>query len=43
MGNWYLYNGDREAARSVFERVTAVGHKAAFGTIAAEVDLAKLA
>ncbi|MCC6311459.1 MAG: tetratricopeptide repeat protein [Trueperaceae bacterium] len=43
VGTWYFYNGRKEEARQVFERIIAVGHRAAFGTIAAEVDLARLA
>lgn len=43
VGNWYLYNGHQEEARKVFERIIAVGARAAFGTIAAEVDLARMA
>ncbi len=40
LGNWYLYNGDEETARSVFADVVATGATAAFGYIAAEIDLA---
>ncbi|HET9026699.1 MAG TPA: tetratricopeptide repeat protein [Trueperaceae bacterium] len=42
VGNWYYYNGRHDEARAVFERILAVGHRAAFGTIAAEVDLARM-
>lgn len=42
VGNWYLYNGRIDEAKSVFKRILDVGHRAAFGTIAAEVDLARL-
>jgi dipeptidyl aminopeptidase/acylaminoacyl peptidase len=41
VGNWYLYNGDREKARQVFERVVAGEMWPAFGFIAAEAELAR--
>lgn len=40
VGNWYLYNGDAERARSVFERIVQGSNWAAFGFIAAEAELA---
>jgi tetratricopeptide (TPR) repeat protein len=43
VGNWYLYNGDPEKARGVFEKILAVGFWPAFGHIAAEVELQRLA
>jgi tetratricopeptide (TPR) repeat protein len=43
VGNWYLYNGDPEKARGVFEKIIAVGFWPAFGHIAAEVELQRLA
>jgi tetratricopeptide (TPR) repeat protein len=42
VGNWYLYTGQRERARSVFERVVAGPQWPAFGFIAAEAELARL-
>lgn len=42
VGNWYLYNGDAERAREIFERVVALGNWPAFGHIAAEVELARM-
>jgi len=43
VANWYLYNGDIERARDVLEKVVAVGYWPAFGHIAAEVELQRLA
>jgi tetratricopeptide (TPR) repeat protein len=40
VGNWYLVEGDPERARDVFQRVLATTNWAAFGYIAAEVELA---
>lgn len=42
VGNWYLYNGDKAKAREVFTIVTAGKQKAAFGYIAAEIDLKRM-
>lgn len=42
VGNWYLYNGETEKARNVFEKVVAGPQKAAFGYIAAEVELERM-
>lgn len=42
VGNWYLYSGDTDNARNVFERIIAAGSSDAFGYIAAEVELARL-
>ena len=39
VGNWYLVNGDRAKARSMFDRVLAGKATTAFGYIAAEVDV----
>ena len=39
VGNWYLVNGDRAKARSMFDRVLAGKATTAFGFIAAEVDV----
>ena len=41
VGNWYLYNGDRDRARAIFQRIVASGNWAAFGAIAAEAELAR--
>jgi hypothetical protein len=43
VGNWYLANGDREQAQAIFERVLQTRNWAAFGYIAAEVELATVA
>lgn len=40
IGNWHLYNGDREKARARFETLANEGAWNAFGFIAAESDLA---
>lgn len=42
VGNWYLCNGDRDKAVDVFRRVIEHGQPAAFGYMAAEVDLARM-
>jgi hypothetical protein len=39
VGNWYLYNGQREKALEIFRQILAGPNKAAFGYIAAEVEL----
>jgi len=39
VGNWYLYNGQTERAKEIFERVIKGKYWAAFGYIAAEADL----
>ena len=39
VGNWYLYNGEKDKARAVFEKMLKGGSWAAFGYIAAEADL----
>jgi dipeptidyl aminopeptidase/acylaminoacyl peptidase/tetratricopeptide (TPR) repeat protein len=41
VGNWYLYNGQREKAREVFERIVRGPGWPAFGFIAAEAELAR--
>jgi len=43
VANWYLYNGDLDQARGVLEKIVAVGYWPAFGHIAAEVELQRLA
>lgn len=42
VGNWYLVEGNRETAREIFERVVAGRQWAAFGYIAAEIDLKRM-
>lgn len=42
VGNWYLVEGDPERARDVFQRVLETTNWAAFGYIAAEVELANI-
>jgi tetratricopeptide (TPR) repeat protein len=41
VGNWYLFNGQSEKAIAVFRNVVAGKHWAAFGSIAAEVELTR--
>lgn len=40
IGNWFLYNGEREKARQRMQELTSAGTSYAFGLIAAESDLA---
>ncbi|HEX8412056.1 MAG TPA: tetratricopeptide repeat protein [Thermoanaerobaculia bacterium] len=42
IANWYLYNGQPERARPLFEKIVAEREWAAFGTIAAEAELLRL-
>jgi tetratricopeptide (TPR) repeat protein len=42
VGNWYLYTGRTDRAREVFRLVVAGPQWNAFGSIAAEVDLARM-
>lgn len=42
VGNWYLYNGQPDQARAVFEEVVAGSYWPAFGYIAAEADLRRM-
>lgn len=42
VGNWYYYNGNLKKAKEVFEKVLKSGYRAAFGYIAAEVDIKNL-
>jgi tetratricopeptide (TPR) repeat protein len=42
VGNWYLVEGNRERAREIFEKVVAGRQWAAFGYVAAEVDLKRM-
>ena len=39
LGNWYLYNGDKDRAMEIFRRITAGSQWASFGYIAAEAEL----
>jgi tetratricopeptide (TPR) repeat protein len=39
LGNWYLYNGDKEKAMDIFRRITAGNQWASFGYIASETEL----
>lgn len=41
LGNWHLYNGNRDEAEAVFQKVTAGPYWSAFGFIAAEVERAR--
>jgi len=41
IGNWYLYNGQRDKAEAVFEKIIAGRDWATFGHIAAEADVAR--
>lgn len=41
VGNWYLYNGEPERAREIFQRVIDGNYWAAFGYVAAEAELAR--
>ena len=42
VANWHFYNGRREQAVRLFQRIVAGGQWGAFGTIAAEAELARL-
>jgi tetratricopeptide (TPR) repeat protein len=43
IGNWYLYNGRRDDALKVFNRMVSEDQWTSFGYIAAEADLKRLA
>jgi tetratricopeptide (TPR) repeat protein len=43
LGNWHLYNGDAAKAKTLFVRLVEEGSWAAFGTIAAEAELFRMA
>ena len=43
VGNWYLYNGETERARAVFDQILQGRSRFAFGYIAAELDLREMA
>ena len=42
VGNWYLYNGQPERAKPVFQRITSGTQWSSFGYIAAESELSRL-
>jgi hypothetical protein len=43
LGNWYLYNGDEDRARAIFEKITETGAGwGGFGYIAAEAELSRM-
>jgi tetratricopeptide (TPR) repeat protein len=42
IGNWYLYNGQEEKARKVYDKIFGNKSWASFGYIAAEADYARL-
>lgn len=39
LGNWFLYNGEKEKAEQIFRRITAGNQWASFGFIAAEAEI----
>jgi len=39
LGNWFLYNGEKEKAAKIFRQITTGNQWASFGYIAAETDL----
>ncbi len=43
VGNWYLYNGETDRARAVFDQILQGRSRFAFGYIAAELDLREMA
>lgn len=42
IGNWYLYNSQREEAMAVFKRILSTDQWTSFGFIAAEADMRRL-
>ncbi|HVE71446.1 MAG TPA: tetratricopeptide repeat protein [Thermoanaerobaculia bacterium] len=42
VANWFLYNGERERAKTLFREIVSEKDWAAFGTIAAEAELHRL-
>ena len=42
LGNWFLYNGEKEKARQIFRRITAGNQWSSFGFIAAEAELIRI-
>mgnify|MGYP002524986986 FL=1 len=43
VGNWYLYNGETDRARAVFDQILQGRSRFAFGYVAAELDLREMA
>ncbi|QQS45427.1 MAG: tetratricopeptide repeat protein [Acidobacteriota bacterium] len=41
VGNWHLYNGDREKAETIFRKIVSGKYWPAFGFIAAEAELSR--
>lgn len=41
LGNWFLYNGEREKAEKIFRQITGGNQWASFGFIAAEAELSR--
>lgn len=41
LGNWYLYNGEKEKAFQIFRKITSGNQWSSFGFIAAEAELAR--
>lgn len=39
VGNWYLYNGEKEKAYEIFDKIVKCKYWPAFGYIAAEAEL----
>jgi len=42
LGNWFLYNGEKEKAAKIFRQITNGNQWASFGYIAAEIDLSRI-
>ena len=42
VGNWYLYNGEKEKAMEIFKKILSGNEWASFGYLAAEAELARL-
>jgi tetratricopeptide (TPR) repeat protein len=42
IGNWHLYNGDKEKAKEYFQKVVSTKYWPAFGFISAETELARM-
>ncbi len=42
VANWHYYNGDREKAKMIFEKIVGTSYWSAFGYIAAEADWVRL-
>jgi hypothetical protein len=41
IGNWYFYNGEKDKAKEIFQKILGGGSWASFGFIAAESDFAR--